>query len=194
MPTTSLLASAPTPSRELRWESAAARRTASALPTRIGTRDRHLFEAYTDRREDCHKLAQAIREGVESGVLPPASDEDDDGALEGRLLTKMHRPRERNPSLSRKRKKKMRDELGELRCEVCALSETTAEGLFGELTGDVFECHHTKPLHTLTGTTKTLLADLAVVCPTCHRALHRIEPPISVGDLRARVTTSSATS
>jgi 5-methylcytosine-specific restriction protein A len=81
----------------------------------------------------------------------------------------------------------MRAELGELRCEVCDLSETQPSERFGALTGDIFECHHTKPLRTLTGSTKTRVADLAVVCPTCHRALHRVEPPIGVADMNARV-------
>lgn len=150
-------------------------------------RDRELFDAYTDRRDDCHRLAQAIREGLVADVLPPVSEEDDDGAIEGALLMKMHRQRERKPGLPKKRKKQMRDELGQLHCEVCGLDEAAAAARYGDLTGDVFECHHRKPLYTLPTNMRTFIADLAVVCPTCHRALHRIEPMIDVPVLRARV-------
>jgi predicted HNH restriction endonuclease len=63
---------------------------------------------------------------------------------------------ERVPSKAAERKSKMRATLGELHCEVCDLSETQATARFGVLTSDIFECHHTKPLHTLTGTTTTV--------------------------------------
>jgi 5-methylcytosine-specific restriction protein A len=156
-------------------------------PSSVGRRDREIWDAYADRRVECHRLAQAIRTGVQSGVLPPQPEDDEEGAVEGRLLYCMHRARERNPSLARRRKTKTREQHGELRCEVCGLAESDTAARFGELVGDVFECHHTKPLHTLTGTVKTTIADLAIVCPTCHRALHRIEPPLTVAALRERV-------
>jgi 5-methylcytosine-specific restriction protein A len=154
----------------------------------VGRRDREIWDAYTERRDECHRLAEAIRAGVGKGVLTPEPEDDEEGAVEGRLLYRLHRRRERNPSLARRRKEKARQKDGQLRCEVCDLSESGTTSRFGEMVGDVFECHHTKPLHTLTGTVKTTIADLAIVCPTCHRALHRVEPPRTVGALRDRVT------
>lgn len=137
---------------------------------------------------------RALRLGVASAVLLPASEGDDqeegDGGLEGALLRKLQRARERRQGLAKKRKKKMRDELGQLTCEVCDLTEAGVAGRSGADTGDVFECHHTKPLHTLTTATKTRVADLAVLCPNCHRAIHRTEPMPSVGEMRARSSLS----
>jgi 5-methylcytosine-specific restriction enzyme A len=129
---------------------------------------------------------------LQSGVLPAQPEDDEEGAVEGRLLYRMHRTRERNPSLARRKKAKVRERDGELRCEVCNLAESDTAARFGELVGDVFECHHTKPLHTLTGTTKTGVADLAIVCPTCHRVLHRIDSPITVPALRERIRALSS--
>jgi 5-methylcytosine-specific restriction enzyme A len=153
-----------------------------------GQRAREVFNAYADRRDDCHELARAIREGVRLNSLPATSDAEDEGAMEGRFLLKLHRQRERNRSKVRDKLKRVRQDDGELSCEVCGLSESSARSRFGELSGELFECHHTKPLSTLTTTTTTRLADLAVVCPTCHRAVHRIEPPIDVDTLRERVS------
>jgi hypothetical protein len=52
-----------------------------------------------------------------------------------------------------RRDRTMRKQSGELRCEVCHLTETQAVKNFGLENGYVFECHPTKPLHKLTGTT-----------------------------------------
>lgn len=148
---------------------------------------RQLWDRYTDHRDELRELAERIRAGAATGTIPPTPEEDEEGVLEGRIVWRWHRQRERAPRKAAEKKAKMRRELGELRCEVCAFSETEAARRFGALTGDIFECHHTRPLHLLTGTTKTRVSDLAVVCPTCHRSLHRIEPPISVAELGLRV-------
>jgi 5-methylcytosine-specific restriction enzyme A len=158
--------------------------------TGISGEARRLFEIYYDDQEGCHRLAQAIREGVIRGNLPLPTDDDDvedEGAVEGGYLTRMHRQRERNRSKVRQKLKQVREDDGEVRCEVCGLSETGAHERYGETHGELFECHHTKPLGTLVSTTMTRLADLAVVCPLCHRAIHRTEPMIDVPTMRLRV-------
>jgi len=151
--------------------------------------DHHLFETYSDRRDDCHKIAQALKQGIVSGDLPLVSEDDDEdaGAVEGKLLMKLHRRRERSRSNTAKKLKKAREQNGELQCEVCDLSESGARARFGEYSGELFECHHTRPLYTLVGTATTKLVDLAVVCPTCHRALHRLDEETDVPTLRGRV-------
>jgi 5-methylcytosine-specific restriction protein A len=153
----------------------------------VTARERELWGRYADHQEELHDLAQRIRSGTAEGTIPTTPEDEEEGVLEGRIVWRWHRQRERAPRKAAEKKRNMRAELGELRCEVCGFSEAEAVKRFGTLTGDIFECHHTKPLHLLTGTTKTRVADLAVVCPTCHRSLHRIEPPVSVAELRARV-------
>ncbi len=154
-------------------------------------REQALWDRFADNQDELRELAARIREGSASATLPTQPEDDEEGVLEGRLIWRWHRQRERVPSKAAEKKAKMRAALGELYCEVCDLSETQAVVRFGALTGDIFECHHTKPLYTLTGRTTTRVADLAVVCPTCHRALHRIEPPITVAEMKTRVLSSA---
>jgi 5-methylcytosine-specific restriction protein A len=158
--------------------------------TQISDEARKLFEIYRHDQGECHLLAQAIREGVSRGTLPRPTDEDDvedEGAVEGRFLTRMHRQRERNRTKVRQKLRQVRQNSGELRCEVCDLSESAALERFGNIHGELFECHHTKPLGTLVSVSTTRLADLAVVCPLCHRAIHRTEPMVEVSAMRSRV-------
>jgi 5-methylcytosine-specific restriction protein A len=60
-------------------------------------------------------------------------------------------------------------------------------GRYHGLASDIFECHHTVPLASVLGSRRTRLEDLAVLCPTCHRATHRIVPEIDVPTLRQRL-------
>lgn len=152
-------------------------------------REQALWDRFADNQAELRALAAGIRQGAATASLPTEEEEDEDGVLEGRLVWRWHRQRERAPGMAAKKKRAVRASLGELRCEVCDLSETAATARFGALTNDIFECHHTRPLHTLSGTTTTRIADLSVVCPTCHRALHRVEPQISVREMRSRVRT-----
>jgi 5-methylcytosine-specific restriction enzyme A len=145
-----------------------------------------------DHQDELHDLAQRIRAGAATGTIPLVPEEDEEGVLEGRIVWRWHRQRERAPRKAAEKKAKMRGDLGELRCEVCGFSETDVAKRFGALTGDIFKCHHTKPLHLLTGTTKTRIADLTVLCPTCHRSLHRIEPSVTVSEMRSRATAAGS--
>jgi 5-methylcytosine-specific restriction protein A len=49
------------------------------------------------------------------------------------------------------------------------------------------ECHHRKPLASLRPGQRTRLSDLALVCPNCHRMLHRMSDPSDVDGLRDRI-------
>ena len=104
---------------------------------------RELWDRYADHRDELRDLAERIRAGAATGTIPPTPEEDEEGVLEGRIVWRWHRQRERAPRKATEKKAKMRRELGELRCEVCDFSETEAVRRFGPLTGDIFECHHT---------------------------------------------------
>lgn len=56
--------------------------------------------------------------------------------------------------------------------EACGLTQAKATERYSKLSADIFECHHKTPLATVIDSRKTRQSDLAVVCPTCHRALH----------------------
>ena len=133
--------------------------------------------------EDPNGLAQAVvritaTANNEIDVLPP--EEDEEGSVEGRIVFRQHRARERDPSLVRKKKAAVKKRTGRLACEVCELDFSER---YGELGRGFIECHHTVPLGTGTER-KTTIADLAVVCPNCHRMIHRAQPMLSIEQLR----------
>lgn len=158
---------------------------------RGGKRDEEVFEAWKDRRDELHQLAESIRTGVATAKLP-ATVETDEGRPEGELVLTEHRRRERDPKLARQRKQQMLDTEGQLRCEVCDLSTTHAQQRYGTDLGDVFECHHRIPLGSVIGTRRTRKADLAIVCPLCHRALHRLFPMPAVEQMRQQLRAGSS--
>ncbi len=109
-------------------------------------------------------------------------------AYEGRPQLVAHLKRERDPQLAKRKKAKFRAENGRLFCEAC-LSECSD---YGALKGDIFEVHHLRPLAEAAKPVKTSLADLAVLCPNCHRALHRTDPLLSVAVLKERLRKARA--
>lgn len=101
-------------------------------------------------------------------------------------LTRLHRTRERDPKLARRKKERVVKETGKLACEACGVE---AAEKFGELGAGVVDAHHTKPLHTLTEATETSLADSALLCATCHRVIHAAKPWLTVSGLRDAIET-----
>lgn len=62
---------------------------------------------------------------------------------------------------------------GRLACEVCNFESSEAYDVEG-----VIDAHHVVPLHKI-GESVTTMDDLALVCPTCHRVLHKHRPIIT---------------
>lgn len=56
------------------------------------------------------------------------------------------------------------------------VDEAVMAGRYGLPNGDLYECHHRVPLADLAIVRSTKASDLAILCPTCHRAIHRIDP------------------
>jgi 5-methylcytosine-specific restriction enzyme A len=101
----------------------------------------------------------------------------DDGFVEGRTFTALHRRHERSQAAVRLKKDSARV------CEVC---DFDFEERYGERGAGYIECHHLNPIAE-TGETVTRAEDLVLVCANCHRMLHRGTPPPSVADLQAIV-------
>lgn len=94
-----------------------------------------------------------------------------------------HLRRERNSQLAQKKKADFRlRHQGKLFCEACSREHNE----FGKLTSDIFEVHHRLPLSKAKGVVETHMKDLAVLCPNCHRAIHRTNPMISVQTMAKR--------
>ena len=104
------------------------------------------------------------------------------GHREGRILTRLHRYRERNRKLVEQRKSKALRENVKLRCEAC---DFDFELRYGPRGRGFIEAHHTKALATLVENAKTKLEDLALVCANCHRMIHSQKPWLSIEELRA---------
>ena len=142
-----------------------------------------VWSEYANDRQRLSRVAQAI-------ILNAGSLVDDKGygwigsdeeASEGRVLTLVHKVRERDQALVRKKKSQVLEKTGQLSCEVCSFD-------FGECYGEVghgfAECHHIMPISTLRPGEKTKLKDLAIVCANCHRMIHRGNHWLSIDELR----------
>lgn len=117
----------------------------------------------------------------------PSLTDSEASAMEGSLKLITHLRKERSPQLARQKKAQFRQEKGKLFCEACESDWP----LYGKLKSDIFEVHHRRPLSTATGPVNIHLKDLAVLCPNCHRAIHRTDPMLTVEALSKRYAKNS---
>ncbi len=112
------------------------------------------------------------------------SDVDDDGFVshEGKLLTRIHRFRERDRKIVKKKKDKVLKETGRLQCEGCGFDYKETYGQHGD---GFIECHHIKPVSEINEGEKTTLDDLSLICSNCHRMIHRQRPWLSITQLKS---------
>jgi hypothetical protein len=103
---------------------------------------------------------------------------------EGKEKLKTHLSRERNSKLVRLKKEKVKHEKNSLTCEVCGFDFKTSYGDVGE---DFIEAHHIKPISESSGTRKTTLDELVLLCSNCHRMIHRKRPWITLDRLNELV-------
>ena len=92
------------------------------------------------------------------------------GATEGDRTIRAHRRRERSSTLRDKKLAEVRAASGKISCALCGIDESTRYPL--SLAARIFEVHHLAPLAKAATPVRTTLADLAVLCANCHRAVH----------------------
>ncbi|MBK8681076.1 MAG: HNH endonuclease [Bacteroidetes bacterium] len=150
--------------------------------------DKKVFEEFQFNTEHLHKLAIHIRQIASDPELPNKLyiiPEEEEGELntvqEGAVIFKLHKYRERDSTIIKKKKEAEFKRNGYLLCEAC---EFDFHKKYGELGYKYIECHHRIPLSDFTSTTKTSLIDLALVCSNCHRMLHRKLDTLSVESLK----------
>ena len=153
-----------------------------------GKHEESIWEEFANDPERLTATAAAIRTGA-TLIEPPSENEefqvdDEDGFPEGRILTQLHKRRERSPTAVRKKKQSVLKATGKLACEVCGFD---FEEAYGELGRGFAECHHRKPLSELPASKATRLKDLAIVCANCHRMLHRARSWRTVEELMEQV-------
>lgn len=157
-------------------------RDAPFLLPRQGT----VFDLTREQGEELYRIVQRANpnSGVWGMLLGTEYFEDVEAeALEGRRYFATHLRRERNSQLAQEKKARFKKDHGALSCEACGCTQEH----YGTLTGDIFDVHHRLPLSQVGAETKTRLKDLAVLCPNCHRAVHRTNPMLSVEALAKRL-------
>lgn len=149
--------------------------------------DEEIFLEFKDDLKNLFKISNSIIKTLESDESLEVPDLDDEGyeSQEGRLLTRIHRSRERDRKIIKKKKEKVFKETGRLQCEGCGFdfSET-----YGEHGHGFIECHHLKPVSEIVGGEKTTLNDLSLVCSNCHRMIHHQRPWLSLEKLKRILT------
>lgn len=133
----------------------------------VSAMDRAIWAEFGDRRDEVMRLAALIREGIkvpDKGVVMPTEDE----FYEGRVLTRLHYIRERNPRIRAKLLHSRSS--GGLKCEMCAIGYPSMPANIHDA---AFEAHHVVPLAEA-GARITRLADMALLCACCHRLIHRV--------------------
>lgn len=113
--------------------------------------------------------------------IPQEEPEEDTDFPEGKLVEKIHKTRERNIKVIALAKKTFLRKHGRLFCQVC---EIDFGKKYGEIGKGFIETHHTVPVSDLKKDSKTNIKDIALVCPNCHRMLHRRRPWLSIGQLK----------
>ncbi|MGS2738775.1 HNH endonuclease [Sinomicrobium sp. M5D2P17] len=153
------------------------------------TLDKELFDKFVDNKEELKRIVQQIKSTLNGDInlqLHHIETEEKEffEAKEGEIIYKLHKLRERNPTLTKKKKDSYYKKHGKLDCEVCGFDFYE---VYGELGKGFIECHHRVPLAQLDGKSKTKLKDLALVCANCHRMLHRDMGSIGVEELSKMV-------
>ncbi len=148
--------------------------------------DRFVRDAYTgldlEEGESFRKAVEALKFKSEYLIR---EENDQIEVKEGAVIYKLHKYRERDTKIIKKKKEKEFIRLGKLPCEACTFDFFQK---YGKLGYKYIECHHRTPLAEFSSTTRTTLDDLALVCSNCHRMLHRRVDTLSVEGLRQMLT------
>ncbi|MDE3738585.1 HNH endonuclease [Pseudomonas resinovorans] len=129
--------------------------------------DREVWDEFGDDPARTHEFGNLIRQSI--AVLDEIPlPEDEEEFSEGKAATKAHIRRERSRKL-RKETIALRLKQGGLSCDLCSTDGNKIDPAMRE---SIFECHHVIPLSVI-GETKTKVQDMALLCASCHRLLHR---------------------
>ena len=103
--------------------------------TRGNKEEELVWNEFANDRSHLSKIAAAIRTAIDGADIELSKTPDDDNwmeAPEGRVLTRLHRIRERNRKLVEQRKLKALREQGMLQCEVCSFDFEERYGSRGQ--------------------------------------------------------------
>lgn len=148
--------------------------------------DKEVFLEFVDNKQELYRIATTIKNIILdphliSNLYQIENEDENYGGKEGQVLYKLHKYKERNKGLVKKKKESYLKKHGKLNCEICGFDFVS---MYGDLGKYFMECHHIKELASLEAETITTLDDLLLVCPNCHRMLHRRLSNITVGELK----------
>ncbi len=154
--------------------------------------DKAVFNEFRKDKSRLRNIAIEIKKVANDDKLKTQiiliEDDDEtinDSVIEGKILYKLHKLRERDTEIVVAKKRQAMNRIGHLECEVCVFD---FEKFYGELGYGYIECHHRTPLSKFKAESKTSLNDLSLVCSNCHRMLHKSIDTISVEELRMKIT------
>ena len=78
---------------------------------------------------------------------------------------------------------------GDLFCQVCRINPNKMFGLENDL--PILDVHHLKPLSEIGQVKTPKMRDFAVLCPTCHRAIHKLEDCSNIDALISRLNSNN---
>jgi 5-methylcytosine-specific restriction protein A len=153
--------------------------------------DEEVFKEFYQDRNRLKSIAAEIRkvaanDEIKHKIYTIENDEQtrNDSVMEGQVLYKLHKVRERDIQIVQEKKKQAFYLFGKLACEACIFE---FEEYYGEIGKGYIECHHRTPLASFKLATKTTLEDLSLVCSNCHRMLHRDIDNLTIEDLKVRI-------
>jgi 5-methylcytosine-specific restriction enzyme A len=157
--------------------------------------DEEVFNEFVENKSRLHAIATEIKKISTNPLLREKIyqiEEDEqtvnDSVMEGQVLYKLHKVRERSLKIVIQKKKHSLLTLGHLECEACIFD---FHDFYGEIGEGYIECHHRTPLSDLKMESKTRLDDLALVCANCHRMLHRSSHLLTVEELKTHIRYNS---
>ncbi|HVU94838.1 MAG TPA: HNH endonuclease [Puia sp.] len=119
-------------------------------------------------------------------TLPLRTDfignQDLDGEFpEGKVVERLHKMRERNPTVVKIAKARFKAIHGKLFCQACQFD---FEEKYGNIGADFVEGHHSVPVSELQPNHKTKPEDIILLCSNCHRMIHKKRPWIGKDELQ----------
>lgn len=108
----------------------------------------------------------------------PALDDLSADETKRRLVS--HYRIERDRKIAREKVARFKAEHGTVHCEACAFS---FDEVYEDYAKGVIDVHHIRPLASLLPNTMTKLSDLMLLCPNCHRVVHRKKTPLTPAEL-----------
>lgn len=144
-----------------------------------------VWDLYAHRQLELSNLANKIKQFSLSEWLTNTNiSEDEEESEEGRILSSLHRYRERDRDLVKKAKERFFKKNLKLFCQGCGFD---FEKKYGERGNNYIECHHIKPVSELKPGEKTLISDLVLLCSNCHKIVHRKRPWLTFDELKKTI-------